>query len=91
MTPTKDMIAMAQRVAGITETQIGCQVWATAYNAALAAIMEVSAQHLQMIADLPTGATEDVMQGHEDCYRLIEATFTEPPKIVCKPSAEGSI
>ena len=40
---------------------------------------------LQVIADLPTGATEDVMRGQEDAYRAVEALFSTPPHIVCTP------
>lgn len=36
---------------------------------------------LQAIADLPTGANEDVMAGHEDAYRAVERMFAEPPVI----------
>lgn len=38
---------------------------------------------LQAIADLPTGKNEDVMNGHEDAYRAVEALFSSPPRINC--------
>lgn len=41
MTPTPEMVAMAERIADETGTPSGCQVWTTACNAALTAIMEV--------------------------------------------------
>lgn len=89
MTPTPEMIALAERITSEQDWDINpveaCQ------RAALTAIMEAKKECLQLIADLPTGATEDVMQGHEDCYRAIEATFAVPPHIVSQPSATGSI
>lgn len=92
MTPTPEMIAIAERIVdNNTAYDPSDYEWSRCLAVALTAIMETSKKHLQMITNLPTGATEDVTQGHEDCYRLIEATFTEPPKIVCKPSATGSI
>lgn len=36
---------------------------------------------LQAIANLPTGRNEDVMAGHEDAYRAVEALFAVPPRI----------
>lgn len=39
---------------------------------------------LQAIADLPTGSSEDVMRGHEDAYRAVEALFDQPPYIEAK-------
>ena len=33
---------------------------------------------LQRIADLPTGRSEDVMEGQEQAYRSVEALFDAP-------------
>jgi hypothetical protein len=38
---------------------------------------------LQVIADLPTGKNEDVMEGQEQAYRAVEALFPFPPTIHC--------
>lgn len=37
------------------------------------AVQSAITQCLRAIADLPTGRTEEVMEGHEDAYRAIEA------------------
>lgn len=40
---------------------------------------------LQAIANLPTGKSEDVMEGQEQAYRAVEALFSVPPVIHTKP------
>lgn len=63
---------------------------AEAWNAraTLAAAPQPSARDaLQAIADLPTGRTEEVMEGQEQAYRAVERLFPTPPMILARPSA----
>lgn len=75
MTPTDEMIAMAERIAGATETPIGCQVWTTAYDAALNAVMEVGAW--KPFKDAPRDGTKiDVWIGSDlGGYRVCNISF----------------
>lgn len=41
---------------------------------------------LQAIANLPTGANEDVMRGQEEAYRAVEALFDVAPKVQAYPA-----
>lgn len=54
-------------------------------EAVLTAFTAAKTECLQLIADLPTGSSEDVERGREDCYRVIEATLGSPSHIVANP------
>lgn len=74
--------------------EIGIQVMEN-YEAVLTALRSTTAEPnpapnvisaLQAIANLPTGRNEDVMEGHEQAYRAVEALFTTPPHIEVHPT-----